>query len=464
MTIDNLKQFLEDISSSINPKNIYIDNDTLEKYSKDETSNLSALPDLVIKANNTQEISIILKKCNKYKIPIVPRGAGTGVTGGAIATSGGVILSMENMNNIIEIDKKNMTATVEPGAITGEIQNEALSVGLMYPPDPASLDSCSIGGNISEIAGGPKAIKYGTTKDYILGLEFVLPDGTIMNTGGKYVKNATGYNLAGIIMGSEGTLVIITKIILKLIPAPQVTYDMLLPFDTLVQAIESVHKILTDGIVPSTMEFMEKDALSLVQKNLNKQIHFPNAGAHLLIQIDGINEENVLEQIQKLLSSIKIDENNILIAQSKAQKERLWDTRRSIRNSIVAESPIFLAEDCVVPRASIPEFLINLKCYLNSLNLKSVMFGHAGDGNVHIDILKGDMNDLEWEEMLPSLKESIYKQAIELGGTITGEHGIGALRKDYIHLALTQEEIDLHKRIKKAFDPNNILNPGKIFN
>jgi len=404
MNSKNLKFFLNDLKSQINLSTIHTDSDTLEKYSKDETSNLLSLPNIVIKAKNSNEISLILKLCNKYNIPITPRGAGTGVTGGAIPTSGGVVLSLEYMNKILEIDKKNMTATVEPGAITGEIQNESKAVGLMYPPDPASLDSCSIGGNVSEIAGGPKAVKYGTTKDYILGLEFITADGTIMKTGGKFVKNATGYNLTGIILGSEGTLVIITKIILKLLPLPPVTYDLLLPFDTLNKAIESVSQILTKGVIPATIEFMEKDALNLVTKNLNKSIPFPNAGAHLLIQIDGIDEENVLTQIETLSASIDIDIDNILVAQSDIQKKRLWDTRRSIRDSIVAESPIFLAEDCVVPRASIPQFLIELKKYLNSKNLKSIMFGHAGDGNVHIDILKGNIEDKEWNKIVPELK------------------------------------------------------------
>ena len=443
---------------------VVTDRDILETYAKDETSDLSAMPDLLVRAETTKDVSLVLTYCNERGIPVIPRGAGTGVTGGAVPVMGGVVLSLEKMNRIIEIDCENMVAVVEPGAITRDIQEAARAQGLMYPPDPASLDSCSIGGNVAENAGGPRAVRYGTTKDYVLGLEFVLTDGSIITTGGKIVKNATGYNLQGILVGSEGTLAIITKIFLRLVPAPPVTIDMLIPFPSIQDAATAVYAILSNRIVPATIEFMERDAITLVAEHLQHEIPFPEAGAHLLVQVDGNSEQTVLDDLERIGRIVRVDPESMLIAESPAQRERLWKARRSIRESITAVSPVFLAEDCVVPRSKIPEFLTGLKDYFESKSLRSVMFGHAGDGNVHIDVLKGEIDYDTWKAGLPELKRAIYRRAIELGGTITGEHGIGFIRKDYLCLACSDAEIELLKRIKKAFDPKGILNPGKIFN
>jgi glycolate oxidase len=442
---------------------VLVDTEILDSYSHDETPDVIAVPDILVRAENAQDVSHTLMICSAHKVPVTPRGAGTGVTGGALPVQGGVVLSLEKCNRILEIDLDNMVAVVEPGAITGDIQKAALEKGLMYPPDPASLDSCSIGGNVAEGAGGPRAVKYGTTKDYVLGLEFVLPDGSILNTGGKYVKNATGYNLIGILLGSEGTLAVITKIYLKLIPAPKVTWDILVPFDSLEAAIDGVYAILNNRVIPAALEFMEQDAIRLVTKNLQTNIPAADAGAHLLIQLDGSTEEQVMSDLQTIVSAAGIAEDNVFIAQTPQQKERLWKTRRSIRESIHTESPVFIAEDCVVPRSRIPKFVKELKWYFVKLGLRSVMFGHAGDGNVHIDVMKDEMSRDEWIKILPDIKSEIYRRALDLGGTITGEHGIGCLRKDYLSLALTPAEIELSKRIKRAFDPASILNPGKIF-
>jgi glycolate oxidase len=442
---------------------VVVDREILETYSRDETSDLSSMPDILVRAESVHDVSLTLGFCHEKGIPVIPRGAGTGVTGGAVPVAGGVVLSLEKMNRVIEIDRENMVAVVEPGAITRAIQDEARAEGLMYPPDPASLDSCSIGGNVAENAGGPRAVKYGTTKDYILGLEFVLADGSVITTGGKIVKNATGYNLPGILLGSEGTLAVITKIFLRLVPAPLLTFDMLLPFPSLAEAMKAVYAILLERIVPATIEFMERDAIVLVGKFLGREIPYPDAGAHLLVQIDGNHEQAIFNDLDKIGKLSHIDAEKIIIAGSPEQRERLWKTRRSIREAIHAASPVFLAEDCVVPRSKIPEFLVELKRYFGSKNLTSVMFGHAGDGNVHIDVLKGDIDYETWKKGLPELKSEIYRRAIALGGTITGEHGIGFIRKDYLHLALTDAEIDLLRRIKAAFDPKGILNPGKIF-
>jgi len=459
----NIEKVSAELKTAIGESKVTCDKDIMEKYSRDETSDLSSLPNLIVRAQSVKDVSNTLRICNNYKVPVIPRGAGTGVTGGAVPIKGGVILSLERMNRILELDIKNMVALVEPGVITGDIQKAALEHGLMYPPDPASLETCSIGGNVAEGAGGPRAVKYGTTKDYVLGLEIVLPDGSIINTGGKFVKNATGYNLLGIIISSEGTLAVVTKIYLRLVPAPSQTLDLLLPFDNLNKAIDAVTGILQNRIVPATIEFMEEDAIRLVSVFLKEEIPFPEARAHLLIQVDGNSEDEIASSLERLTKSIDIPHEKIVIAETAGQKNRLWKARRSIREAIHNKSPVFLAEDCVVPRAEIPSYVKNLKEKFNTLGLPSILFGHAGDGNVHTDVLKGDMNYDRWIKLIPQLKKMIYETAIELGGTITGEHGIGCIRKDYLHMALSNEEIQLLKRIKKAFDPNTILNPGKIF-
>ncbi len=458
-----VEKLIDELASVINSNSIETDPDILDKYSRDETADAVFMPDLLVRAENSEDVSHVLRVCNKMKVPVVPRGAGSGVTGGALPVHGGLVLSLERMNRILEIDTENMVAVVEPGVITGELQKAVLGEGLLYPPDPASLDICSIGGNVAENAGGPRAVKYGTTKEYILGLEFVTPDGTIMSTGGKIVKDVTGYNLAGIIIGSEGTLAVVTKIYLKLIPAPSVTKDLLIPFESIDDAVDAVYNILTARIVPATLEFMEEDAIKLVAKYHGGKIPFPEAGAHLLIQVNGESEESVNDSLERIGEVVDADPEKIFAAESDMQRERLWKARRAIREAIHDEDPCFLAEDCVVPRSRIPEFIKDLKRYLTSMDLRSVMFGHAGDGNVHIDILKGDREYDQWKAMQPGIKKEVYSRAIKYGGTITGEHGVGMLRKNYLTIKLSREEIELMKRIKDAFDPNGILNPGKIF-
>lgn len=433
-----------------------------EKFFADKTSDLKGTPDIVIIPESAEEIAKALAICGEYRIPVIPRGGGTGVTGGAVALSGGAVLSLEKMDHILEVDDKNCTITVEPGAKTGAIQKAALEHGLMYPPDPASLKDCSIGGNIAESSGGPRAVKYGTTKDYILGLEFVTMDGSIMHSGGKYVKNATGYNFAGILTGSEGTLAVITKIILKLVPAPKETCDILISFDTLDKAADAVFLITAARIIPTTIEFMEEDAIRFVARNSEMKIPMSDAKAHLLIQLDAGSKKDLRVLRQQLIRSIKSLHPGILIAKNDRMKELLWSARRGIRPAIEKESPVFAAEDCVVPRASIPAFVREIKSFLNSRNLHSVIFGHAGDGNVHIDVLKYDIPYDEWKQMLPALKKEIYEIAIAQGGTISGEHGIGSIRRNYMGLAFSEAELDLMRRIKKAFDPSGLLNPGKM--
>lgn len=458
-----IKKIKSKLEENLSSDKILFDANKMKEYSSDETSDLSAMPDLVVQAESVDDIVSVLSLANKYKIPVIPRGTGTGVTGGSVAVNGGIVLSLEKMDKIIEIDTENMIAIVEPGVITGNLQEKALSQGLLYPPDPASLETCSIGGNVAESAGGPRAVKYGTTKDYILGIEYVTPTGEVMQCGGKFVKNATGYNMTGLIIGSEGTLAIITKIFVKLIPAPLETFNCLIPFDTIDTAIDAVFKITSGKIVPSTIEFMEADAIKLVAKHSDTNILFPDAGAHLLIQLDGNSQSEISFQFNKIIEHLDVPREKIITAKSEIEHELMWAARRGIRDAIVKESPIFFAEDTVVPRSQIPNFVKEVKLKLNQLKLKSLLFGHAGDGNVHTDVLKGDMDYSKWKKIIPEIKEIIYQVAIKYHGTISGEHGIGFLRKDFLNLALNNNEITLMKKIKKTFDPNNILNPGKIF-
>ncbi|HON79348.1 MAG TPA: FAD-linked oxidase C-terminal domain-containing protein [Spirochaetota bacterium] len=463
MNAETLQQLRDALTETLPEGSVLTGTEALAPYCTDEAPDLSSEPDIVVKARDTQSVSDTLRLCSQFKIPVTTRGTGTGVTGGSVAVRGGVVLALEGMDRILEIDRENMTCTVEPGVITGDLQRAVLEHGLMYPPDPSSLDSCSIGGNVAVGAGGPRAVKYGTTRDYVLGLEFVLPDGTVMTSGGKFMKNATGYSITGLLIGSEGTLAVITKIILKLIPAPRHAIDLLVPFDSIREALSTVHRIISGGVIPAALEFMEEDALTLVGKLQGMELPFPEAKAHLLIQLDGNSEDDIARDIERLMAHIPSDPDRIIVAETPQQRERIWKARRSIREAITRESPVFLAEDTVVPRASIPDFLMELKQRFGERGLRSVIFGHAGDGNVHVDVLRDTMENDAWNKICIEIKKIIYHTAVSYGGTISGEHGIGYLKKDYLPITADHAKIELYRRIKHAFDPENILNPDKIF-
>ncbi len=443
---------------------VIVEEEALEPYSHDEVPGLRAAPEVAVKPENAQQIAAIFKLAQREKIPVTPRGAGYGLSGGAVPMRGGIVLSLEKMDRILEIDKRNLMVTVEPGVITGNIHRAVEAEGLFYPPDPASLDSCTIGGNIAECAGGPRAVKYGVTKDYVCGLEAVLPSGEIIACGGKLVKNVTGYNLIQLLIGSEGTLATVTKIILRLLPLPKVQIDVLVPFASLQDAADTVSDIIAHRILPATIEFMERDSLLAVERLLKRELPFREAAAHLLIQLDGNRQEAVdaeYETVSDLCLAHGAQDG--LVAQDRPTRERLWEARRKIIEALKQESPVNHMEDVVVPRAEIPNLIRGIKALADRYELRIVSFGHAGDGNVHINVLRDRLPTDQWESRLPRVQEKIYRLALELGGTITGEHGIGATRRNFIPLALDATQLELMRRIRDVFDPRRILNPGKIF-
>lgn len=442
-----------------------LDSDSLYKHSKDETEDLSVLPAMVLVPENTKEIAAILAYCNANNITVTPQGARTGLSGGAIPNKNGIALSMERFNKIIEIDTNNHQVTTEPGVITEVLQNTVKEKGLFYPPDPASKGSCFIGGNVSENSGGPKAVKYGVTNEYVLNLEVVLPTGEIIWTGANVLKNATGYNLTQLVVGSEGTLGIITKIVLKLIPHPTHTLLMLVPFYAAEEACRAVAEIFKAGITPSGLEFMERDALLwTIQYNDDISVEVKeNHAAHLLIEVDGFNPDLLFkdcEKIMVLLEDFKTDE--ILFAESEAQKDTLWKLRRKVGEAVKAHS-VYKEEDTVVPRYELPKLLAGVKEIGCRYGFKSVCYGHAGDGNLHVNIIKGELTDVQWNDELPKAITEIFELVVRLGGTISGEHGIGLVQKRYMPIAFSEVQLNLMREIKKVFDPNGILNPGKIF-
>ncbi len=443
---------------------VLFDQENLHYYSHDETEDLSYLPEVIIKPHTSEEISNILKYCNQEMLPVTPRGGGTGLSGGALPLYGGVVISTERLNKIIEIDERNLQATVEAGVINQVFQEAVIEKGLFYPPDPASKGSCFMGGNLAEGAGGPKAVKYGVTRDYVLNMEVVLPTGEIIWTGANVLKNSTGYNLTHLMIGSEGTLGIITKVVFKLIPYPAQNLLMLVPFFSAEKACEAVSAVFRAGLVPSAMEFMERDAIDWVMKFVEVKVPVKaEIQAHLLIEVDG-NDMEVLfkecERISEIMYQYECDE--VLFADTAQQKEDLWRMRRNVAEAVKSHS-IYKEEDTVVPRAELPKLLKGVKEIGIKYGFKSVCYGHAGDGNLHVNIIKEDMSNDAWDNELPKGIREIFQLCAALGGTISGEHGIGLVQKSYMDIVFNETQINLQKGIKKLFDPNMILNPGKIF-
>ena len=439
--------------------NVFTDKETLKHFDYDATDR-HHLPDVVITPENTQQISEIMKFCYENNIFVTPQGGKTGLSGGGIPVKGGVVISLKNMNKIIEIDEKNYTATVEPGVVAADFQKTIRERGLFFPPDPSSTVESTLGGNVAENAGYTRAVKYGVTKDYILGLEAVLPDGKIVNFGGKNIKDVAGYDVIRLLVGSEGTLAIITKIIVKLLPLPEARKTLIGYFDDMTVAADLVVNIFQEGIVPTAIEFMDRITMRAVEKYLN--VELPEAEAMILVEVDG-NRLAVEDEAKKILKIYeKSGAKNFRLAHDEEEANRFWIIRREALPSLKAKGGEQLEADIVVPRYYLPSYVKNIHKLAEEYNLEVATYGHAGDGNLHITII---YHKSSFDELVGAneLLEKFYKEAIKLGGSITGEHGVGITAAPYLNLQLGGNEIELLKRIKKAFDPKGILNPGKIF-
>ena len=437
--------------------------DELDIASRDETEDLSFLPDVVVFPDTTAEISEVMKVASKYKIPVTPRGGGTGLSGGAIPVKAGIVIDLSKMNRILEIDEENFFAVIEPGVITENFQNVVEEKNLFYPPDPASKGSCTIGGNLAECSGGPRALKYGVTKDYIYGVEAVLPSGEIITTGGKLLKNVTGYNLTQLLTGSEGTLAIVTKLTIKLISFPKLKQTLMIAFPSIQAAAKTVPAVFMKGITPCAMEFMEGRVVRCAAEYLGKQFPNQDAQAQLLVELDGNDSEQLMKEAEIITEvAMKNGALDVLMAESTEKQNELWDIRRACGEA-VKKRAIYKEEDTVVPRARFPELMEGVDAVMKKYGLTAFCYGHAGDGNVHVNILKENVSDEVWNRELPIAIRELFEVTVGLGGTISGEHGIGLVQKQYMDIALSKENIELQKRIKASFDPLGILNPDKIF-
>lgn len=459
-------QIAEEIKAVAGAADVSMEEEKLESYSHDEVPDNSYdkkyIAELLVFPESTEEVAEIMKIAAKHRIPVTPRGAGTGLSGGALPAFGGVVMSFEKMNRILELDEANLTVTVEPGVVTAEISRAAAAHGLLYAGDPCSGDASFIGGNIAENAGGNKVIKYGATGAQVLALEVVLADGSVTWFGGKRRKDVTGLDFVHLMAGSEGILGVITKAVLKLMPMPKYTVDILAAFPDAETAIAFVPQIIKEGgLIPASVEFIDKKALKLVEKYLNTEVPAGDAGAALIIQLEDNDQDVIdreLEDIGKL--SERHGAYEVYIADTRSTKERVWQARKNVPEAIASAYKRYTKEDLVVPTANVPMLLDLLNREAETEGLECITYGHAGDGNMHCTIISPDCAD--WHERLHKAQREIYEKLIELGGTLSGEHGIGYKRRGYIKYFLDEAQLELIKRVKLAFDPQNILNPGKI--
>ena len=452
------------IKSIVGNDFVITDHENLEKYSHDETEDLHYYPEVVAQPGSTGEVSALMKVCNEHLIPVTPRGAGTGLSGGALPVKGGLLIAMERFDKVLAIDEQNLQAIVEPGVVTEEFMDQVAAKGLLYPVDPASKGSCFIGGNVSHGSGGPRVVKYGTIREYILNLEVVLPSGEIIWTGANTLKYASGYNLTQLIIGSEGTLAIITKIVVKLIPRPTLDALMLASFNSNEAACSAVSAIFRAGVIPSALEFMERRGVEWVKEHDGIAFDLKDGvEAFLLVEVDGNDQDVIFSDCEKINQVLEaFDCKDVLFADTSAQKEELWRMRRTMGVSVKSNS-IYKEEDTVVPRASLPQLIKGIKEAGSKYGFESVCYGHAGDGNLHVNIIKGQMSDDDWNNKLKDGIKEIFELTVSLGGTLSGEHGIGLVQKGFMSIKYTDTHFALWRGIKQVFDKNGILNPGKIF-
>lgn len=461
------RELFGELEAIVGKSNLLTDLERMENYSHDETSKeeYAHSPEVVITPTSADQIAAVMKLATRERIPVTPRGAGSGLSGGAIPLFGGIVLSVEKMNKVLEIDEANLTVTAEAGIVTNELNEQLKSRGLFFAGYPMSLETCFLGGNIAENAGGGKAVKYGVTGRYILGMEVVTPQGDIVELGGKVTKDVSGYDLKQLYIGSEGTLGIITKATIKLLGVPKVASNLLVPFATAQQAIAVVPLIMKQGIIPTSIEFMDRSSIEMSCSYLNESLPLEGVGAMLLIEIDGTDEQTVereLIQVGDLCSGQGAME--VYIAEDATTRERIWSVRRNIAEAIKVYSPVQSLEDVVVPIASIPLVLPRLQELKEKYQVRIPCYGHAGDGNLHATIVKDpEMSLTDWKELEPKLLTELYAFITgELGGKISGEHGIGLKRKGFLKALIPDAEYQLFKALKAAFDPLYIMNPGKI--
>ncbi|AGF54169.1 FAD-binding oxidoreductase [Clostridium saccharoperbutylacetonicum] len=433
-----------------------------EDYSHDELGGIKKMPDIVVQATSAEEVSKVMKYAYENNIPVTPRGSGTGLVGAAVPLKGGIVIDLSRMNRILELDDENLTLTLEPGVLLMDIGKYVEEFDLFYPPDPGEK-SATIGGNISTNAGGMRAVKYGVTRDYVRGLEVVLPNGEIVELGGKVVKNSSGYSLKDLMIGSEGTLGIVTKAVLKLLPLPKKALSLLVPFESLEKAIETVPKIIKSKSIPTAIEFMQREAILAAEEFLGKSFPDKSSDAYLLLTFDGNSTEEIekaYENVAKIcLESGALD---VLISDTEERQESIWSARGCFLEAIKALTTEMDEVDVVVPRNKIGEFVTFTHELESKANVRIKSFGHAGDGNLHVYILRDELNEEEWKAKLSEVMQIMYDKAKELRGQVSGEHGIGFAKKGYLKQSLPDKCINIMQGIKLAFDPRNILNPGKV--
>jgi glycolate oxidase len=453
--------FLATVEQVVGPAYVRRDPASLEKYGADATRRIH-LPDLVAVPATTSEIAALAELCNEARIPLVVRGGGTGYSGGAVPTRGGLVVSLERLNRILEIDQTNLLAVVEPAVITGDLQDAVERMGLFYPPDPASLRESTVGGNVAECAGGPRAFKYGSTKRYVLGLEVVLATGEIIRTGSKAVKNVVGYDLTQVIVGSEGTLAIVTQIVLRLVPKPPSQVTLRATFPDIGSAVAAVDELLRARVVPATLEIVDAQCLAAVSRYLGAALAPDGTGALLLLEVDGVAEA-VAEEARRVSAACRAaGATEILRAATEAERQELWRVRRELSPSLKAITPLRFNHDVVVPRGRVPQLFELVEQLRRDFHLQIYCFGHAGDGNIHVNIML-DPDDPDGIARAHRAERALFEGVVALEGSLSGEHGIGFVKAPFLSIELSPEAIALMQRIKRAFDPNGILNPGKIF-
>ncbi|MGL4790033.1 MAG: FAD-binding oxidoreductase [Anaerotignaceae bacterium] len=448
------------------PNRVYLNGDINEDFTHDEMPEYGYFtPDAVVEATTTQEVAAVMKICNENKIPVIPRGAGTGLAGAAVAINGGVVISTTKMNKILAYDMENFTVTVQPGVLLNDLAEDAAKKDLLYPPDPGEKFA-TLGGNVSTNAGGMRAVKYGVTRDYVRAMEVVLPTGEITRFGGNVAKNSSGYSMVNLMVGSEGTLGLITEITLKLIPLPKENISLIIPFEDLDTCIEAVPHFFLNKLAPVAIEFMEQDIVKMAERYLEKKDIFPmadEAGAYLLVTFDG----NSMEEIEPIIETaseilFEVGAIDVFVADTPELKKNTWAARGNFLEAILADTPSLDECDVVVPRNKIAEYTKFVNSLEEKYGVRIRSFGHAGDGNLHIYACKDDMNDEQWKEKSKLVMDEMYERALEIGGQVSGEHGIGHAKMEYLRQSIGDTNMELMKGIKNVFDPNEILNPGKV--